>query len=140
VSGFSTYLEAAILNATLRGVAFPATTANVYVALFVGDPMDDGSGAELTFVGSPGYARVAVANAGWDSLTVGVSGTTTSNLNDVEFLTATGNWEGPITHFAIFDALTVGNLLFSGALDSSRTIEEGDVFRFLAGELVVEVN
>ena len=46
MSAFSDYLEAALINATLRGGTY--TGGGVYVALFKADPTDAGTGAEVT--------------------------------------------------------------------------------------------
>ena len=143
MSAFSDYLEQAVLNAVLRGVAFPAPSATTYVALFTSDPLDDGSGTELTNITAPGYARVGVAAAGgWTAPEVSTpaTGSTVSNVAAVEFPEAVGDWAGPITHFALFDSAANGNMLFRGQLSTPRTIATGDVLRFSVGALVVGVN
>ena len=55
------------------------------------------------------------------------------NTAAVEFPTATGSW-GTVTHTAVLDAATSGNMLAENALTASKTIGSGDVFRFQAGE------
>ena len=57
-----------------------------------------------------------------------------SNAVALEFGEATGSW-GTITHFAIYDALTDGNMLGYGSLTSSRAVSDGNVIRFDANEL-----
>lgn len=140
MAAFSDYLEAAILNATLRGVTFPTPPASVYLALFTSSPTDNNTTTgELTTLNSPGYARVQVTPAGWSAPAAGSGASTSSNSNALEFPEATNNWAGPITHFGIYDAASGGNLLYHGALASSRTIGTGDVLRFSAGALAVSV-
>jgi hypothetical protein len=140
MSAFSDYLEAAIINATLRGFAFPTPPTTVYLALFTVSPTDANTGGELTSGSSPGYARVAVPNNGWAAPSAGAGGvTTTSNINALEFPEATSNWAGPITHFGILDASTGGNLLYHGALTTPRSISAGDVLRFGSGALIVNI-
>jgi len=64
------------------------------------------------------------------------SGGSKSNANVIDFGTATANW-GTITHVAIADAVSAGNGLFYGALTASKTVNNGDGFKFLATKLVV---
>lgn len=140
MSAFSDYLEANILNATLRGVAFPTPPTTTYIALFTSDPLDDGSGTELTNVTAPGYARAPVtSSSGWTAPAAPTpsSATTISNTGTIEFPEATDDWAGPITHFAIFDTLTGGNMLYHAVMTTPRTISLGDVLRFSAGSLIV---
>ena len=125
MAAMSDYLENALVNATLRNTTF-TSPATVYTGLFTTDPLDDGSGTEVS---GGSYAR--------EASTFGApSNGSTSNSADIQFNQATANW-GTITHFGIFDALTGGNLLYHGILTSSKTIETGDVFKFATGSLVV---
>lgn len=125
MAALSNYLENALINATLRNTSY-TSPSTVYVGLFTSDPTDAGSGTEVS---GGSYAREAMAFA---SPSNGAS----VNSGAVEFDQATGNW-GTITHFAIFDALTTGNMLYHGALTASKTIETGDVFKFAAGSVTV---
>lgn len=121
----SNYLENALINATLRNTAYTSPTT-VYVGLFTSDPTDAGSGTEVS---GGSYARTAV--------TFGApSNGTSTNSAAVEFPQATGNW-GTITHIGILDASSSGNLLYHTALDSSKTIETGDIFKIAIGSLSV---
>ena len=52
----SNYLEAAIINATLRNTTY-TSPATVYVSLWTTDPTDAGSGTEVS---GGSYARTAV--------------------------------------------------------------------------------
>ena len=61
------------------------------------------------------------------------SGGAIDNTSAVEFPTATGTW-GTITHTAVLDAASGGNMLAETALTASKPIASGDVFRFQAGE------
>jgi hypothetical protein len=121
----SNYLENALINATLRNTTY-TSPATVYAGLFTSDPTDAGSGTEVS---GGSYARKAI--------TFGAPSNGASvNSAAVEFDQATGNW-GTITHFAIFDALTTGNMLYHGALTASKTIETGDVFKFATSSVSV---
>jgi hypothetical protein len=119
----SNYLENAIINATLRGLPYTSPSA-VYVALYTSSPNEDDTGSEVT---GSGYVRRTVT---FNPPTNGV----TTNAADVEWPAASGNW-GVITHIALRDASSAGNLLYWAALPSSRTVNNGDVFKMLAGSI-----
>lgn len=126
MSSFSDYTENLLLNWLLTTNSATRPTA-WYVGLFTAAPSDTGGGTEVT---GNGYARVATG-------TISVSGTDTlaTNAAAIEFAAASGgNW-GTITHAAIFDASSSGNMLAWAALTTSRTINDGDVFRIPAGSL-----
>jgi hypothetical protein len=125
----SNYLEVALLNATLNGTTYTAP-ATVYVSLWTTDPTDAGSGTEVSTSGT-GYARTAVSFAT-------ASGTSGNVLNDadVTFPTATASW-GTVGWIGINDASTSGNLLYHTALDTSKTIDTGDIFKISTGNLSV---
>jgi hypothetical protein len=125
MAAMSNYLENALINATLRNTTYTSPTT-VYVGLFLTDPTDAGSGTEVS---GGSYAREAMT---FGAPSNGVS----VNSAAVEFDQATGNW-GTITYFAIFDALTSGNMLYHGALTASKTIETGDVFKFATSSVSV---
>jgi hypothetical protein len=125
MAAMSNYLENALINATLRNTTYTSPTT-VYVGLFLTDPTDAGSGTEVS---GGSYARKA--------MTFGAPSNGASvNSAAVEFDQATGNW-GTIPFFAIFDALTSGNMLYHGALTASKTIETGDVFKFATSSVSV---
>ena len=126
---FSNYLETEILDHVFGAAAYTAP-ATLYVALHTANPDEDGSGAEVTTVGTA-YARQTV--------TFTTSGNTTSNDAAVEFPTATANY-GTVSHVGVWDASTAGNLLAYAALSSSKTIETGDVFRIPAGDLDITLD
>ena len=44
-----------------------------------------------------------------------------------------------VTHAFIADASSSGNILFIGALDASKAIATGDIFRINAGNLSIEL-
>lgn len=101
-----------------------------YVALFTTDPAEDASGTEVTTSGTA-YAR--------QSVTFTVSGDTASNSGAVEFPTATASY-GTVTHCAVFDAVSAGNMIAYAALTTSKTIDTGDVFRIPVGDLDITLD
>ena len=122
---FSDFLENALINAVLRNTTY-TSPATVYVSLYTTDPTDADSGTEVS---GGSYARTAV--------TFGApSNGVTTNSADVTFPTATGSW-GLVTHIGIHDASTSGNLLFHTPLDTSKTIDTGDIFKITTGNLSV---
>lgn len=127
MSSFTDYTENLVLTWLFTGSSATRPTA-WYVGLFTAAPSDTGGGTEVT---GNGYARVATG-------TLSVSGTSPTNCTNaaaIEFAAASGgNW-GTITHIAIFDADTSGNMLGWAALTTSRTINDGDIIRIPAGDL-----
>lgn len=128
MSEISTYLENALINATLRNTTY-TSVATVYVSLWTSDPTDAGSGTEVS---GGSYARQAVTFGAPSS---GVS----TNSGDVTFPTATGTW-GTVGWIGINDALTSGNLLYHTPLDVAKEITTGDVFKIATGNLSVELS
>ena len=128
MSQISNYLENNLINLTLRNVAYtPATT--IYVALFLSDPTDAGTGTECS---AASYARQTI------SFSASSNGTT-ANTNEILFSSATTDW-GNITHAALYDASTGGNLLYYSPLTTSKSIAVGDIFRIAIGNLTVQLS
>jgi hypothetical protein len=118
---FSNYLENKVLGHVFGATPYTAP-ATLYVGLFTSSPGETGSGTEVS---GGSYARQTIAFT--------VTGSQASNTAAVEFPTATASW-GTITFAAIYDALSGGNLLAYGALTTSKTIDNGDVFRIPTGD------
>jgi len=131
MGSFSDHWENEILDHIFgKGSYTPPT---IYVGLSTADPLDSGSG--LAEPSGNGYARVATSGASW---TIS-SGGSLSNAGDISFPQATGSW-GTITHFALFDAASAGNMLAHGALSQSKTVASGDTAKFAAGDLDVTLD
>jgi len=128
MSEMSNYLENALINVTLRATSYTAPTT-VYVALYTTDPTDADTGTEVT---GGSYARTAVTFAAPSN---GVS----TNSADVTFPTCTAGW-GVVTHIGLRDASTAGNLLYHTPLDTSKTIDTGDIFKISTGNLSVTLS
>jgi hypothetical protein len=129
MAALSDYAEALILDWMMTTGSATRPTA-WYVALFTGAPSDSGGGTEVS---GSGYARQAVA---FDAA-ASPAGTTT-NSADVSF-TADGGSFGTVSHLGIFDALTTGNLLWHGALTTSKAVADGDTLLFAAGNIDLTV-
>lgn len=130
MSAMSDYLENKLVDLCLRGQAFTAP-ATLYVSLHTTATTDAGGGTEVS---GGAYARVAVTanltnfagtqSAGSTTASSGTGGAT-SNNSTITFPSPTGNW-GTVSHFAIWDASTAGNMLFHGALTTAKTVNNGD--------------
>ena len=121
----SNYLENALINATLRNTSY-TSPATVYIGLYTSDPTDANTGTEVS---GGSYARTAVTMGAPSN---GVS----TNSAAVEFPQASGSW-GTVGWIGILDASTSGNLLYHTALDTSKTISSGDIFKIAIGGLSV---
>lgn len=131
MGSFSNFWEDEILDHVFGKGAY--TPPTIYVGLSTADPTEDGS--ELAEPSGDGYARVTTAGSDWDAS----SGGATANATAIEFPEATASW-GTLTHFALFDAASGGNMLAHGALDDSKAIGSGDTARFAIGDLEVTLD
>lgn len=122
-TNYAENIIASYMLTTATGTAITRPTA-WYAALHTADPTDAGTGAEVS---GGSYARQPVT---FPSPTNGV----TSPGSDILFPTATANW-GTVTHVAIWDSLTGGNLLKSGALTASQAVNTGNTFKLPAGQV-----
>ena len=130
----SDYLEVELIKQIFRTGTMAKPTV-LGVALFTAAPSDSGGGTEVS---GGAYARVdhPPLDANWDA-TSGTDGNT-KNSTVVTFPTPSGADWGSITHFAIFDATTAGNMLYHGALTAPKTVNDGDPApTFPAGSLSV---
>jgi hypothetical protein len=107
---------------------FTNTSGNAATNLEAGTTSTD----EVSATGTA-YSRKAISFSAASSGTAATSGTVT-------FDAATANW-GTITHVAITDSGTrgAGNVLFWGAVVTSKTIETGDTFQVAAGNLTISL-
>ena len=126
----STYAANAILDHLFSVTAF-TMPANVYVALFT----DSNTAAQrdagtVTEVSGNGYARVELLAA---SLEAAASSRAIQTDADITFAAASGGAWGTITAIGIYDASTLGNLLWWSALTTSKTVNDGDIFEITAG-------
>jgi hypothetical protein len=121
----SNYLENALINGTLRGTTYTAPTTT-FLALYTSDPTDADTGTEVT---GGSYARQAI--------TMGApSNGASTNSVAIEYPQCTADW-GTVAFVGICDAVTGGNLLYHTALDTSKVIANGDIFKITAGNLSV---
>jgi len=120
MAGLSDYLEDKILQHLLRDGSWTKPSA-IYVALHTSDPLDTGLGSEVS---GGSYARIqhGPSDATWtDPDASGIS----VNVGAVTFDSPSASW-GTVTHVALWDAVTAGNLLASGELAVAKTVNEDD--------------
>lgn len=120
------YLEDALLNHVLRNI--PMTSpSTVYVGLFTSAPGEGGGGTE---VAGNAYARQPVTFAA-------PSAGACTNSGTVVFPVATPSGWGTITHFAVFDAVSAGNMLYQNSVTVPKLISSGDAATFQPGQLII---
>lgn len=120
----SNYAELKLLDAVFNATAFSVATP--YVSLHTGDPGETGAseatgGSYIRKLGS--FAAAAAGAVATDA--------------DLNF---TGMPAATITHVGIWDAESVGNFLWGGALAASKTTNAGDTFQILSGSLTVSLD
>ena len=128
----SDYLEIAVLDHVVGKTAFSIPT--VYLGLSTADPLDSASGLAEP-IGN-GYARLATAGGDWDAAAAGA----TANAVIMTLGPASGGAWGTITHFALFDAVSGGNMLMHAALDTPRTVADTDSISFAIGALDITLD
>lgn len=136
MAAFSNYLENELLDHILRNESYTAPSS-VWIALFTADNGLE-AGTITGEVSGGSYARVEVGGASGRTFSAGAAGTT-DNDQDITFATATADW-GTVTHMAVMDASTAGNVLFHGSLTVSKTVNNGDTFKFNAGDLDITLD
>jgi hypothetical protein len=114
----TTYLEHRILNFIFNN------NAQVSSANF-GSGNSNGLGSNI-------YVGLATAVSNFDD-------STGESADSVSVTEATFGGYQRKTHVFINDASSSGNFLFIGALDASKTLAEGDIFRINATNLSIEL-
>lgn len=129
----SDFLENEILDHILSAATYTAPVTT-YIGLWTATLSDTSTGSTAGEVSGGTYARVALTNnaTNWPASSAGAK----SNGIAIDFGTATANW-GTVTHFAILDAATLGNILYWGDLTVSKVINSGDSAQFPVGDLDV---
>jgi hypothetical protein len=140
MSAASNFLEERVLNHVLTATAYTQPSQR-FLALFTNTSgnaatnLEAGTLTDEISTSGTAYARQAATfNAA--SAAGGVTSSTTAAT--ITFPTATANW-GSVTHVAVMDAATGGNVLFWGAVTTAKTIESGDTFQVTAGNLAISL-
>ena len=111
----SNYAENKLLD-TLRAQSF--SVSNVYVKLHTGDPGEEGTSnaatettrEEVSFDAAASGSMAASATVEW------------TNVSTTE----------TYSHFSLWDNVSAGNCLWTGALSSSAAVTAGDTFQITA--------
>ena len=131
----SQYVGEAVLN-WLAGAAMPAPPANLYCALSTTAPKRDASTITEPQA-TDNYARKLFSfNA--PAPTPGV-GTVLKSAADVVFNVCNTNAWGVISHIAVFDAVSAGNMLFSGPVAVPSQVAISESFGIAADGLTLVV-
>lgn len=134
MSALSDTYENGVLDHIL-GTASLTSPTTVYVGLFKSTVDAATTTANLEAntqtdeVSGGSYARVAA------TFSSAASGST-SNSGNVTFTAATADW-GEISHVAVLDASTGGEVIVHGVLDTAKTILSGDTFQISTGNLTI---
>lgn len=126
---FTDFLENKLLDHVFRATAYTAPSST-YAALLTTSCNDAGGGTEVS---GGSYARVEItgAQASWKGTHGSASGAssgtngTITNAAAVTFPAPTANW-GSVSHWALFDASSSGNMIICAALTVPKTINNGD--------------
>jgi hypothetical protein len=134
------YLERRLLHFIFKNnsLSFSSPGDSIYVGLATAvSAAETGSLTEADFTN---YARQQVTASNWT--TIGADSTdtqTATNAANIEFPASGNGGTDTITHVFLADASSSGNILFVGALDASKAIASGDIFRINAGNLTIEL-
>ena len=119
------YMEELIINDILR-------TGTKYIALFTSSTTEAGTGTEVSTSGTA-YARQVIT---FDAPSQVDDKAQTQNSSVINFPQATAAW-GTVTHWAVFDALTGGNMYVHGQLSVSKIMNSGDSIDLAAGDVKI---
>lgn len=134
MSAASDFLENEILDHVLglNTRNYPSPGA-LFIGLFTASTgLEQNSPTGEISVTGTGYIRKAV--------TFNVaSGGSASNDVTVTFDVAQANW-GTVTHVAVMDQQSGGNVLFHGPVTTAKSIESGDTFQISQGNLTISLD
>ncbi len=137
MAGLTNYLEDKIINHVFGSTTYTKPT-NWYVGLLTATPSDSAAGTEVS---GGSYARQVCA------FTITGSGIAQAlNTSAITFPTATADW-GVVGWVGLYDALTSGNLAAYQNLQQSdfstattKTINDGDIFKFNASTIKIQLD
>jgi hypothetical protein len=118
------YAENKLLDAVFNNITF--AVAAPHVKLHTADPGEDGTNAPA-------------GEATRKPLSVGAAATGTCT-SDADLTWTNVAATETITHVSVWDALTVGNCLWSGPLTASKALIAGDTFTIPSGQLTVSLD
>ena len=149
----TTYLENRLLSLIFKNNAASFSTPGdgIYVGLATAvsnfnDSTGESGDPSITEANFTNYARQQVTASNWTLTAESADTQTIKNAANIEF-PASGGTNNTITHVFVAthvsDSLDVvgsgGNVLFIGALDASKVIASGDIFRINTNNLTIEL-
>jgi hypothetical protein len=139
----TTYLEHAILDFLFKNNSESLATLGDSIYIGLATAVSDAEAGSVTEVNTTtedaNYTRKQVTAANWTLTSVATDQQTVTNAANIEYSASSGIASYTVTHAFVADASTSGNILFVGALDASKTIASGDIFRINAGNFTIEL-
>lgn len=141
----SNYAKNKILNHIYTATAYPSPNASLHLALFTADPTAEGDAANEVDVGvvDTSYTRQVIT---FDTSAAPKNGQSLNNLvcTFPPVVYGSGNAAYTVSHIAIYDASTLGNMLSYGVLSApvireaskSLTFDIGTILMTLDNEVV----
>jgi len=139
----TTYLENKLLSLIFKNNAGSFSTPGNSIYVGLATAVSDAEAGSVTEVNTStqdaNYVRRQVTAANWTLASSSTDQQTVTNAANIEYPASSGVATYTVTHAFIADAATSGNILFVGALDASKAIASGDIFRINAGNLTIEL-
>jgi hypothetical protein len=139
----TTYLEHAILDFLFKNNSESLATLGNSIYIGLATAVSDAEAGSVTEVNTStqdaNYTREQVTAANWTLTASSGDQQTVTNAANIEYSASSGIASYTVTHAFVADASTSGNILFVGALDASKTIASGDIFRINAGNFTIEL-
>ena len=147
----TTFLENKLLGHIFKNVEFARPGDGIYVGLATAvsnfnDSTGETDAPTITEATFGDYGRIQVQASKWDLTSDTTEAQTIKNNQNIEFDASTGT-SNVISHVFIATHQTnslvtegsSGNVLFIGALDATKTIATGDIFRINKNNLTIEL-
>jgi len=129
------YTENKVLEGLINGTQIELSSGKPYIGLLTSAPTDNTGGVECS---GQGYARVRVGDPSQGSFVIGTAGSAT-NDDEFRWSDAENAW-GSITHIALYDAASGGNMLIYGQLTSPVEIGTGDIFKVPPSGFTIQID
>ena len=139
----TTYLENKLLSLIFKNNAGSFSTPGDSIYVGLATAVSNAEAGTLTEVNTStqdaNYVRRQVTAANWTLASSSTDQQTVVNAANIEYPASSGVATYTVTHAFLADAASSGNILFVGALDASKAIASGDIFRINAGNLTIEL-
>lgn len=123
----SNYAELKLLDHILGNTAY-VPQATLYLALCDAAPTDASTGSTISETDYTNYTRIAIPFSAAAARVI-------TNSGLITFPTAGGDSTGPVTHWAVCTAATLGEVLAWGSLAASKSIVTGNEPTIAASEV-----